>query len=466
MEREDISSNYFEKLWKFFTSVRLTVVLLLSLAATSVIGTVIPQNESNSAYFQEYGEVLYRIFYGFGFFDMYHSWWFQAMLIILTVNIVVCSLDRLSATWKIIFSNPPKFNVSRFRKLSNKEEFTADYSPEQLKDSYKPVISKAFGYSRVEETDEGVCIFAEKGRWTRLGVYIVHISVILLLVGGLFGSIFGFEGFVNIPEGSATDHIRLRKTSQIKALDFTIQCDKFNVSFYDSGAPREYRSGLTILEGDKPVLTRDIIVNDPLRYKGINIFQSSYGTMPENADSMKGRAITLSFTSNATGMVYIKKAVFGKKTDLPENMGKFIIKDFDNDYNFRGHKIGKVFIGTVLPTEGEPLDIVIPPFSNFDRMRGGDFAVSVTAYEQHYYTGLQITKDPGVLIVYSGFIMMIIGFLITFFMSHRRVCVEMTAAGEKTTVMVAGMATKNKMGMEIRTKKLSQRLAGIHPSPY
>ncbi len=337
MEKEDISSDFFEKLWKIFTSVRLTVVILLSLAATSVIGTVIPQNESNSAYFQQYGELLYRIFYGFGFFDMYHSWWFQSMLLMLTVNIVVCSLNRLSATWKIVFANPPKFAVSRFRKLSNKEEFTADDSPEQLKDTYEPVISKAFGYSRVEKTDEGFCIFAEKGRWTRLGVYIVHASVILLLVGSLLGSIFGFEGFVNIPEGEATDHIRLRKSGQVKALDFAIQCDDFNVSFYDSGAPEEYRSGLTVLEGGKPVLTRDIIVNDPLRYRGINIFQSSYGILPENADSMKGKEITLSFTSNETGMVYIKKAFFGKETDLPENMGKFIIKDFDNDYNFRGH---------------------------------------------------------------------------------------------------------------------------------
>ncbi len=118
------------------------------------------------------------------------------------------------------------------------------------------------------------------------------------------------------------------------------------------------------------------------------------------------------------------------------------------------------------PADGNPVDVVIPPFANFDKMRGGNFIISVTDYEQHYYTGLQITKDPGVLIVYSGFVMMIIGFLITFFMSHQSVCVEVAEAGGKTRVMVAGTASKNKMGMEIRTKKLSERLAGTHSSPH
>ena len=69
-------------------SVKLTVVVLLSLAATSIVGTVIPQNESPDAYLREYGEFLYRIFSAFDIFDMYHSWWFQFLLLLLTMNVV------------------------------------------------------------------------------------------------------------------------------------------------------------------------------------------------------------------------------------------------------------------------------------------------------------------------------------------------------------------------------------------
>ncbi|MDM8524598.1 cytochrome c biogenesis protein ResB [Desulfococcaceae bacterium HSG8] len=463
MEKGESSSYYFNKLWKFFASVRLTVIILLSLAATSVIGTVIPQNAGDAAYLRKYGEVLYRIFHVLDIFDMYHSWWFQFLLLMLTMNIIICSAERLSSTWKIIFPGNPRLNISRFRKHPDKEEFIADCPMERLKDTYTSFMSEAFGYTEMKQSDDGVCILAEKGRWTRMGVYIVHISVILLLLGGLAGSMFGFEGFVNIPEGGSTDHIRLRKTDQIKQLDFTIRCNDFSVSFYDSGAPEEFRSSLSVLENGKLVLDRDIIVNDPLRYKGISMFQSSYGKLPLSIERLKGKAITLDIKSKATGMSYTEKAIFGQKFDLPENMGTFVIKDFDDSYGFRGHNIGESFVGELITGNGEPLDIAMPVrFPQFDMMRKGDFIVSVVGYDYpYYYTGLQVTKDPGVVIVYTGFVLMIIGFYITFFMSHQRLCVELAENNGKSRVKVSGIADRNKMGMETRTKKLSERLAAL-----
>ena len=111
----------------------------------------------------------------------------------LAVNVLVCSIERLSATWQIIFDRYPKFNISRFRRLRQQEEFTADGSAEQLKTRYQSITSRHFRFQRVEETQKGFAIFGEKGRWTRIGVYIVHLSVILMLVGAVIGSIFGFE---------------------------------------------------------------------------------------------------------------------------------------------------------------------------------------------------------------------------------------------------------------------------------
>jgi len=156
------------------------------------------------------GRFFTEFFYVLDIFDMYHSWWFQFLLLMLTINIVVCSADRLSATWRVIFNKRPSFVLSRFRKLSHKEVFNLKGSSD-LRSVYEPFFSKGFGYTKTEQTDEGFCIFAEKGRWTRLGAYLVHISVIFLLFGGLAGSIFGFEGFVNIPEGEMTNRIRLKK---------------------------------------------------------------------------------------------------------------------------------------------------------------------------------------------------------------------------------------------------------------
>ena len=455
MKKEHESADFFSKLWKFFASIRLTVVLLLSLAVTSIIGTVIPQNQSPAAYFHKYGEFFYKIFSALNIFDMYHSWWFQVLLLMLTINVIVCSLNRLSTTWKIVFVKIPPFNISKFRSLSNKEEFTSNRSLENLKKKYEQAASKKYGYYRAEQTDKGFCVLAEKGRWTRLGVYAVHLSVILLLLGGLIGSIFGFEGFVNIPEGETVNSIRLRKTEQAHNLDFAIRCDNFSVSFYETGAPKEFRSTLSIIEDGTSVLQKDIIVNDPLRYKGINLFQSDYGMLPPEE-------IALNIISRGTGMVYKKKTKIGRPVEVPEGMGTFVIKDYRDSFNYIGISLGETFIGILNRKDGSSIDIMLPlNFASFDKMRKGDLIFSVADYDNRYYTGLQVTCDPGVLVVYSGFVVMIIGCFITFFMSHQRLCIEVIKSGSKTKVIVAGTANKNKLGMQARLKKFSQNLAKV-----
>ncbi|MBC2694193.1 MAG: cytochrome c biogenesis protein ResB [Desulfobacteraceae bacterium] len=455
MKKEHESANFFSRLWKFFASIRLTVFLLLSLAATSIIGTVIPQNQSPAAYFQNYGEFFYNFFSALNIFDMYHSWWFQILLLMLTINVIVCSLSRLSTTWKIVFVKILPFNVSKFRILSNKEEFTSNRPLDDLRKKYEKAASKKYGYYRAEQTDKGFCVLAEKGRWTRLGVYTVHLSVILLLLGGLIGSIFGFEGFVNIPEGETVNSVELRKTEQIHNLDFAIRCDDFSVSFYETGEPKEFRSTLSIIEDGRSVLQKDIIVNDPLRYKGINLFQANYGMLPPEE-------ITLNIMSRKTGMVYKKKTRIGMPIEVPEGVGTFVVKDYRNLFNYKDIALGETFIGIFNGKDGSPIDILLPlNFASFDKMRKGDFIFSVADYDSRYYTGLQVTCDPGVLVVYSGFVVMIIGCFVTFFMSHQRLCIEVIKIGNKTNVIVTGTANKNKLGMQAIVKNFSKNLAKL-----
>jgi cytochrome c biogenesis protein len=428
------------------------IVILLSLAVTSIIGTVIPQNKNPTEYLQAFGEFLYRLFDVFDFFDMYGSWWFQLLIILLTINIVICSIDRLSSTWKIIFVKVPSFKLSRFKSISFRKKFSDSRSPGELQGIYERAVSKGFGYVRVEQADRGYCIFAEKWRWTRLGVYIVHLSVVLLLFGSLIGSIFGFDGYVNIEEGQNVDMVRVRNSNEPQKLGFLIQCDDFNVSYYESGTPREYRSSLTIIEQDKSILNKNITVNDPLRYKGINIFQSSFGEVPPNK-------ITIQIINNLSGMSYSEKVTIGKPFDLPEDMGKLEIKGSTDSTNFKGVDLREAFVGVFEPKNWKPVEIILPlRYPDFDKMRKGDQVFSVSGYDKIYYTGLQVTKDPGVWIVYSGFILMILGCIVTFFMSHQRICVEVTKSGEKTEINVSGYANKNKLGIENKVSGVAKRL--------
>jgi cytochrome c biogenesis protein len=446
-------------LWDFFASIRLTVVLLISLAATSIIGTLIPQNEDPAAYVQAFGEIAFRLFSLLGIFDMYHSWWFQTLLLMLTINIVVCSVDRLSATWKIIFAKNPSFDAARFKNLKNRETFEDSRSPEQLKKIYPAVLGRAFRYSCLENTEKGFSIFGDKGRWTRLGVYVVHGSVVFLLIGGLIGSIFGFDGFVNIPEGEAVNSIRVGNGSKTLPLDFAIRCDSFEVSFYDSGMPKEYRSSLTIVERGQPVLTKEIIVNDPLRYKGVNMFQSSYGQLPPNE-------AVIHVTSRSSGRTYSEKAAVGKPIELPEEMGTFVLDGFETAASFRGQNIGEALRGTLTSAAGEQQAVLLPlRFPSFDKMRRGQQVFSVDELKQRFFTGLQVTRDPGVGMVYLGFVLMILGCYVTFFMSHQQICVEVIAKANRSVVVVSGKANKNRMAMQNRVKKLAAKLAGLKTPP-
>jgi cytochrome c biogenesis protein len=439
--------------WKFLASIKLTVVLLFVLAAASIIGTFIPQNDSLSAYVEKYGVFVYKIFFAFDLFDLYHSWWFQVLLTMLTLNIIVCSIDRLHSTWRIIFPTKTNYSVSRFKASPNRREFVVNAPPDQLLGIYKPETVRGFGYQASEDVEDGFFIYCEKGRWTRLGVYAVHLSVVLLLLGGLVGSIFGFEGFVNIGEGETAGQITLRQSGKMQPLDFQIRCDDFFVSFYESGAPEEFRSSLSIIDNGRLVLEKDIIVNDPLRFRGINIFQSSYGRMPTSE-------VTLNFESRESGMIYPIKMSLGERVDLPEGMGEFVLTNFIENYSFMQRPLGEAFIGT-MQDEGEPVEVAIPvKFPGFDKMRKGKVVITVDHMEERYYTGLQVTSDPGVGIVYAGFLMMIIGFIVTFYLSHQRIGVYVSHAKENGTsrVLVAGIANKNKRGMELYVKRLAERL--------
>ena len=441
-----------KRLWQFFESVQLTVVLLLTLAGTSVIGTLIPQNEAPAEYFRTFGPFLFRLFRVLDLFDMYHSWWFQSLLVLLTVNIVVCSIGRLSATWKLVFVKRPVFRRERFAKTGARRSFFVPNRPDAVETICRERLKATFGPLRREETETGFCLFGERWRWSRLGVYAVHASVVLLLVGGLVGSMFGFEGIVNIAEGESSDTIRLRNSRQSRTLDFTIRCDEFNVAFYDSGAPREFRSDLTLLEQGKPVLRKTIVVNDPLRYRGISIFQASYGTLP-------AQGAVLIFTSGETGMRYRKSVRIGEQVTIPEGLGTFSLERFSRNAQFRGHAVGEAFTGRLVSEKGEEIEVLIPlHFPSFDRMRRGRVVISVEETQQGYYTGLQVARDPGVWVVYAGFILMLVGCFVTFFMSHQQICLDVVREGIGSRVTLSGRANKNPMSVERKVAQLAGRL--------
>jgi cytochrome c biogenesis protein len=442
-------------LWKQLTSVKLTVGILLLIAASAIVGTLIPQNRPPAYYREIFGEALYPILTRLNLPDMYHSLWFQALLLLLALNILACSLDRLKAVLKIVFSKTPAFSSTAFGEANATEEHPVPSAPAALRVHYQALLKRHFSTTAEQETEDGLLLFAEKGRYSRLGVYIVHFSILILLAGALIGSIFGFEGYINLPEGQATSHVLLTNSDQPYELGFTVRCDAFSVSFHESGQPKEYRSRLTILDGERMIRQQDILVNKPLRYQGIRIFQSSYGTA-------SAKNISLTFTSRETGLEYRRTVDLGVPVVIPEGLGTFTANRLISEYLFQGqHNIGETLLGTL--TRGDQREIVALPlkFSGFDKMRQGDVVISVSGMDPVYFTGLHMRKDPGVPLVYAGFLLLIAGIYVTFFLSHVKCCVRLTAATDGARVKVYCKANKNQLAARTKADWLIKKLTRI-----
>ncbi len=467
------STGIWDAIWEFFASIRLTIILLFSLAVTSIIGTLIPQNKPPMEYLQAFGEFRFRLFNALDFFDMYRSWWFRMLIVLLVLNIIVCSLERLSTLSKILFVKNPKIKPTRFRKAKNKIVFEAPESAETLGARYAAIVKKGFTYYKETPVEGGVWLYAEKWRWTRIGVYVVHLSVVMLLVGSLVGSIYGFEGFVNIPEQESTNRIFLRNSGQAFHLPFEVRCEDFDVSFYDNGAPKEFRSSLKIIENGKTVVEKDIIVNDPLRYRGINFFQSSYGKLDTPHDHAQDEtppdALDLRVIVKASGAAHDFTTRIGERQEIPGGLGEFKVQEFQPHLTFGGQDIGAGLQVEVTLAGKAPETILLPlHFPNFDKMRGGALFFTVTGQQrqtfnpaekaERYYTGLQVTRDPGVPIVYAGFITMLVGFVISFFMSHQMLAVEIAPKGAGSRITVSGVSNRNKLGMDRKVERLAARL--------
>lgn len=444
-----------DKIWRFFCSVKLTVYTLVLLATTSIFGTVILQNGTQQEYQRLYGEAFSNLIKVFNLNDMYNAWWFLLLIVTLCINIVVCSIERLSITWKIIFPKKIKFNPERFRKLKNLETFTVNKDIKSLSGNYETFLSRTVGKVIKEKTDSGIVLYAEQGRWTRIGVYVIHSSILLLFIGALIGTLFGFKANMQLDEGETSNTAFIVKKRLPVNIGFSIRCNDFSIKFYDTGAPEEFRSNLTIIENGKESFTKDIIVNQPLRYKGINIFQASYGTA--QPDSIILDIIRLSDKDVTTKSIKV-----GQEIQLPEDQGSFKLEGFMPHFDFRGNNLGEAFIGTITQKDGNSFQIGLPTkFPTFDKMRKGAFAFVVKEFEQKYYTGLQITKDPGIWYVYSGFILMIIGCWVTFFMSHRSYLIEIKEDKDNSSIIsISGTTNRNSQGMKLKIQKIVIKLKG------
>jgi cytochrome c biogenesis protein len=337
--------NFLSSLINFFSSLRLTIFLLILLAALSVIGTLIPQHATEQEYLRLYSTETYYLFKGLGLFNMYHSWWFIGVLILLAINLIACSLKRLPGVWH-----------------------------------------------QVRKTKSG---------YARLGTYLTHLGVLLILAGGLIGAVWGFEGYVEIREGE-TVTVALSPTLHEKRNPggIAVRCDSFRVDFYPNGSPKEYVSTLTFQEGERTVLDHvPLRVNHPLFYSGLTFYQSSYG--------ISMRSILEVRKKGGKGMPPAIELNEGEVEPIPGTQARIGLMQYQENAHGMGEAILLVLVTPHASPEGFWLFMPHP-------VQVGDFTFSLKGLERKYYTELKVTRNPGLPIVWVGCSLLVIGMVVTF----------------------------------------------------
>ena len=444
-----------------FASIRLAMFLFILLAMTATIGTVIQQGERPEAYIKDYGEQVYQWFVLLGFTDLYHTWWFRSLLGLLCVNSLTCFYKRFPAVWRSMHQDKVNVTLPFIKNLKYLAEIPASGHKGRVAEGIVGMLAEK-GY-RVLTKNEAheVTIYATKGVMGRVGAHMAHLSATLIVLGGLVGSVMGFQEFGVCLEG---------ETYHIPKGDFDLRVDKFWIDYHENGSVKSYNSTLAVIDKGEEVLTKTITVNDPLVYKGIWFYQSSYGNAWDRVEVARVN-IKDKKTDKVVETVDLE---WQKETTLGDLGLKLAMTDFVADFGF--NSIEKTVFSKTVEHENPAIKLAISEgsavrakpwifyhYPDLFEIKGSQYRFELTGYRPKQYTGLQITKDPGVNIVWSGSTLIVVGITLSSFIYHRRLWAKVVANEGRSGVVVhiGGTTHKSQIDFQKEFRKLTERIKTV-----
>ena len=378
---------------------------------------------------------------------------------LLSLNLIFCSLDRFPIAWRRFRRKPLPDDETVFKDLPPENIINTRLDQKSAADLAAAFLKKRFYRIQKQADKNTVLLCADKGKFSHFGVYVVHLSILIFIAGAVVGSIFGLEGYVNIIEGETIQAIELSGNKTLP-LPFSVRCDSFVVELYENGTPKTYRSELTFLKDNRSIRQGKLLVNHPLTFEGFHFYQASYGLAPE------GRAV-LDIIKNGK-MSMNKKVGLGDVFDLPGKEGKVhVLRVEENLMNMgpavklsvlkdKGETLFWVFAQIEKIREMNPHIIERIPMFNPGLFRPYIFVL--TGMDEKYYTGLQVSRDPGTPVVGAAAVLMIIGLIMVLFFYARQIWIRIEREGETTKVSVAGRSHKNKPGLEREIQHFTAQL--------
>ncbi|MCS3902052.1 cytochrome c biogenesis protein [Methylohalomonas lacus] len=301
------------RLLRFLGSMPLAVTLLSAVAIASVIGTLLQQNQPYQDYLIKFGPFWHQVYLSLGLYDVYSSLWFLLLLAFLVASTSVCLLLNGPAIVASASDYREHLHSKILAHMPEHQQWRV-FAPLSLVQGQLQQLLQQYGYRLRSRADgERVLIAAKKGSANRFGYICAHLAVVVICIGGLLDgnipmkwqSLFGslaietrdlpasqvpaasrldtdnsaFRANISIPEGSAADFafINVGRGYVLQELPFQIRLKDFRIEHYSTGQPKSFQSDLVLRDPERDTtLEKTISVNEPLRYRGFNIYQASF----------------------------------------------------------------------------------------------------------------------------------------------------------------------------------------------
>ncbi|MEW6731487.1 MAG: cytochrome c biogenesis protein ResB [Acidobacteriota bacterium] len=498
-------TSYLDEFLKLLSSVKFGIALLVILIIFSAIGTFVVQQGTSDfeKFFQACTPAERKLYEFLGFFDIYHVWYFNLLLLTLSLNIVLATIDRAPGHWH--FFTQPKSSISesfaRYQPWHSQFRLSREvYTPKfvdrialNCRQILLPRWVAAFGplsgllahfssfRMRVTESKDGATtIFVERGVWNRLAFCAVHVALLMILLGWFVGNKWGQKGLINFAPGEVADSFfspgPVGSEVNTYKLPFRMICTDIKQELIDPSkdlSPQNTLDWHTLVVFDEngKKFKGNVHLNEPVDFRGYRFFQSSFD--PINS----AREVTLQLLpkdgQGETKEVTLKR---NGSVELP-GVGKIRWKDFypdfridqqtrtpftnSGDYN-RPAAYVEVLLAdgatkTAIGFLPDIIDMVKQGKAPFltELITVGNYLVQLKGFEKvsRAHT-LQVQYDPGVDTVYLGCALLVLFLITVFFFSHERIWVLIKPGQDQLQLYFAGNTNRNRPAFEVRYSAL------------
>ena len=459
------------KIWQTLSSIKTGVVLIILVVIFSAAGTVIlqrPMTDTDDMQ-RAYSPAMLRFLDATGLTDIFHTRWFVAMLILVSLSIIAASVQRFPNAWRY-FARPYKSPDESFRKvLPTQAQIPVADEEQGLSAAERAFKHLGLKTERIVRTNS-FSLFSERSRISEMAVYIVHASLLLIFLGFIVDSLYGWRGFLMLSPGTSSNQIEL-KNGTARTIPFSIRCDGTGEETYADGSPKRWWSKLAVVDGGREVSSKEIVVNDPLVYQGLRFYQASYGRTGKldklivnatPANGTTGNPQELSLSMNQTVALDANTSV-----QLVEFIPDFVVQD--GHVYARSKDITNPAVHMIVTSKkaNSSVNVWLPEMPGIDENASSPYTFDPKDLKTGIYTGLQVSHEPGQFAVWAGVILMAVGLTFVFYVVHMRFwVVPVVDSTGHTALWIGGTANRNRDAFELRFKNVVEQIKKeLKPEP-